>query len=138
VEATNKKIYVLDSWPVLEWIQEKEPAASLFGNLLESSLGAGTELFMGRINYGEILYNCRKYFPGTYDAVLADIQALPIDVLAVDDALVNEAAALKAVYPIAYADCFAAALALRMRVPLVTGDKDFRLIPLLNLIWIGE
>lgn len=138
MEAIDRRIYVLDSWPVLEWIQGKEPAAALFEDLLESSLRRSAELFMSRINYGEILYNCRRYFPANYQEMLANIQALPVDVLAVDDLLVDEAAALKAIYPMAFADCFAAALALRMAVPLVTGDKDFRLISSLDLVWVGE
>ena len=40
--------------------------------------------------------------------------------------LPHEAAKLKERFRIAYADCFAAALALEMNAPLVTGDPDFR------------
>ncbi len=39
-----------------------------------------------------------------------------------------EAAKLKGRFRIAYADWFAAALALEMNAPLVTGDSDFRRI----------
>jgi predicted nucleic acid-binding protein len=49
-----------------------------------------------------------------------------------------DAALLKGKYPIAYADAFAAALALKHRCALVTGDPDFRVIPDLELNWIGR
>jgi len=40
--------------------------------------------------------------------------------------LTIEAAKLKAKYPVAYADCFAAALALKKNIKLVTGDPEFK------------
>jgi predicted nucleic acid-binding protein len=49
-----------------------------------------------------------------------------------------EAALLKAKYPIAYADAFAAALAQKYGCPLLTGDPEFRAIPDLELDWIGR
>jgi predicted nucleic acid-binding protein len=46
--------------------------------------------------------------------------------------------AAEGLHPIAYADAFAAALGLKHRCPLVTGDPEFRSIPELELDWIGR
>jgi hypothetical protein len=46
----------------------------------------------------------------------------------------------KARYPIAYADAFAAALALELQAPLLTGDPDFQLLErdgALSIEWIA-
>ena len=63
-----------------------------------------------------------------------------VDDALVDDALVDEAADLKSRYPIAYANAFAAVPAMRLGVPLVTGDREFRRLEadgLLSLRWVG-
>lgn len=47
------------------------------------------------------------------------------------------AARLKAIFPLAYADTFAAALAQRGGVPVVTGDPEFkRLAGVVSVIWL--
>lgn len=58
-----------------------------------------------------------------------------IEVPAKDD--IWDAAILKSRFPIAYADAFAAALALKHRCPLVTGDPEFRRVHDLELDWTG-
>ena len=58
-----------------------------------------------------------------------------IEVPTADD--IWDAALLKGQYPIAYADAFAAALALKHRCPLLTGDSELRSIADLELDWIG-
>src|SRR5438067_2295242 len=51
--------------------------------------------------------------------------------------LTKEAARLKSKYPVAYADCFAAALAKREGGRLVTGDPEFRRLDKeISVIWI--
>ena len=49
-----------------------------------------------------------------------------------------EATRLKACHPISYADCFAAALAIRVHAPIVTGDPDFRKLgKAVAVDWLG-
>jgi uncharacterized protein len=48
-----------------------------------------------------------------------------------------KAATLKARFPIAYADAFAAALAQKHDCPLVTGDREFRSVDRLEVDWIS-
>ena len=132
------KTRVLDSWPVLEWIKEKQPVTDIVDNVLaEAALGT-MQLFMSAINVGEVYYFVRKY----QDEKLAEVWrqssgTLPItiEVPTFDD--IWDAALLKGKYPIAYADAFAAALAQKHRYPLLTGDPDFRRVPNLELDWIG-
>ncbi|MGA2737670.1 MAG: PIN domain-containing protein [Bryobacteraceae bacterium] len=48
------------------------------------------------------------------------------------------AALLKGLFPISYADAFAAALARKHNCRLVTGDPEFRFVDRLELDWIGR
>ena len=65
------------------------------------------------------------------------LPSLPITV--VDNSLedVIEAARLKAVHALPFADCFAAAMAIRERAALVTGDPDFKKLgEALEIDWV--
>ena len=94
---------------------------------------------MSAINAGEVYYSLRKlYLQELAESWRQSSGVFPatIDVPSADD--IWEAASLKAQYPIACADAFAAALAKKHRCPLVTGDPDFRVIPDLELDWVGK
>lgn len=136
-EPGRTDTHILDSWPVMEWLQEREPATLRFDDLLERALRGQVRLIMSRINFGEILYSCWKLPDVDASRLLADVEALPIDIISVDDDLVIEAARLKVICSASYADCFAAAL----DSPVVTGDKEFRDLarvqPKLLLSWVG-
>ena len=133
--------YVIDSWPILEWLLDKPLAASRFERFLDQAIDADDRLIMSRINYGEVIYSLAKPVANTRaQALPMDMQSLPITILSVDDGLVDEAAALKARYPLSYADCFAAALAIREGGAVVTRDLEFlklRDLGVLTLEWMG-
>jgi predicted nucleic acid-binding protein len=133
---------VVDSWPVMEWIKRREPARTHFNQLIDDAVKGLSAIEMSRINYGEVICTIRKA-PDLLDReeALHNFLSAPIKVHSVDDALVDEAAELKSKYPFAYADAFAAALAIRLGVPLVTGDPEFRALQLdglLALQWVGR
>lgn len=133
-------LLVLDSWPVLEWLKGRQPVAVMFRLLIEEAFAGTKVLAMSRINYGEVLYSVRKDIPAPLvDDALRAFHEIPVQFHSVDDAIVEEAAAIKARYAISYADAFAAALALRLGAPVLTGDKEFRLLgPLgVQLHWVG-
>ncbi|HVG27494.1 MAG TPA: type II toxin-antitoxin system VapC family toxin [Acidobacteriaceae bacterium] len=120
---------VLDSWPILEWLKGRQPSTRNFRQILDAVFSGETELAMSRINYGEVLYSIRKDFPPErIEAAHRAFLELPIRYISVDDAMVDEAAALKAVYTCSYADCFAVALAIRSDAPPVTGDKELLML----------
>jgi len=133
---------LLDAWPIMEWIQGKEPAASGFAALIESAILGETRLSMSRINHGEVVYLIRKNFsPELAAKFLNAFSNLPIVLLSVSDRLIDAAVEFKSNYRISFADAFAAAQAVELSVPLLTGDPDF--LPLisdggpLRLHWIG-
>ena len=133
---------IVDSWPVLEFLYRHEPARSRIVAIFEAAEHGEASLVVSRITYGEIVYNFigkrrRGEIPSSWQLDIAD---LPWTVASVDDALVDEAAELKSRYPISYADCFVAALAIRHNAPVITGDPDFLNLQergLLAVHWLG-
>lgn len=95
---------------------------------------------MSRMNYGEVVYSVRKDFPAErLEQILKAFREIPIHFYSVDDALVDEAAALKSLHAISYADAFAAALAMRLNLPLLTGDRELLVLRQMGLSihWLG-
>ena len=133
------KIRVLDSWAILEWISGRQPATDVVAKLLAESEAGTARLYMSAINVGEVYYFLRKqHSEALAESWRESSRTLPatIEVPTADE--IWDAALLKARYPIAYADAFAAALAQKYRCPLLTGDPDFRSVPDLELDWIGR
>ena len=133
------KTRVLDSWAILEWISGRQPASDAVARLFAGSEAGTARLFMSAINVGEVFYSLRKqHSEKLSEWWRASSRTLPlsIEVPTADD--IGDAALLKARYPVAYADAFAAALAQKHRCPLVTGDPELRSIDDLELDWIGR
>jgi ribonuclease VapC len=133
------KIRVLDTWPILEWMNLRQPSTDAVEKLFDESLAGSARLFMSAINAGEVYYFLRK----THSERIAESWressgTLPITIEVPTADEIWDAALLKGKYPIAYADAFAAALAEKYRCPLLTGDLDFRRLPNLELDWIGR
>jgi uncharacterized protein len=133
------KTRVLDSWPILEWIKGRQPATDAVAKLLAESESGEARVFFSAINVGEVYYFLRKQHSEELAESWRELsRTLPatVEVPTGDD--IWDAALLRARYPIAYADAFAAALAQKYRCPLVTGDPEFRSIVGLELEWIGR
>lgn len=134
---------VLDAWPVLEWLKQKEPALTKFNWLIEEAEAMRLRFSISRINLGEIIYSIHKEPAWSDDKkhrALAVISGLDLDVVSVSDQLVDDAVALKSRYRISYADAFAAALSMELRLPLATGDHELRALErdgLIQLHWLG-
>lgn len=133
------KTRVLDTWPILEWMNGRQPATDAVEKLFDESLAGSARLFMSAINAGEVYYFLRKKHSERIAESWRELSATvpaTIEVPTADE--IWDVALLKGQYPIAYADAFAAALAQKYRCPLVTGDPEFRSIPDLELDWIGR
>jgi len=116
----------------------RQPATDAVDNLLDESGEGNTRLFMSAINVGEVYYFVRKNQGETLaESWRQSAGTLPITIEVPTADEIWDAALLKARYPIAYADAFAAALAQKYRCPLLTGDPDFRSVSDLELDWIG-
>jgi predicted nucleic acid-binding protein len=93
---------------------------------------------MSAINVGEVYYFLKKHQTGALaDSWRECSRTLPATIEAPSADDIWSAASLKARFPIAYADAFAAALAQKYNCPLVTGDPEFRRVDQLELDWIG-
>ena len=119
---------VLDSWALIAFFED-EAAAEAVEKLLQQAANEKHKLLMSVVNWGEVYYNTmREVSPEAAEQKAREIATLPIDIVGVSDDLhlVREAAILKATKKMAYADCFAAALAKLRNAELITGDPEFR------------
>lgn len=133
---------VLDSWAVLAWLQD-EPAASRVQRYLDEAAEGTLALHLSAVNAGEVFYQLvragRTREAGVFWNSAARRQ-MPLRLAAVTLPRVRRAAALKARYPLAYADAFAVALAAERGWPLATGDPEIRRPAadgLITLEWLG-
>ncbi len=119
------KKYVMDSFAMIAFFED-EPGADRVAEILDALMEQKAKGFMSVINWGEIYYNTmREQGVEEAEEVLTQFNKYPIQLVEADKNLTYEAAKLKAMYTIAYADCFAAALSSRLKASLVTGDPEF-------------
>jgi predicted nucleic acid-binding protein len=92
------------------------------------------------VNYGEVYYiTMRECGREKADEIERIVRTLPIEIVEADWSLTREAARMKAVHKMSYADCFAAALAKIRRGEVVTGDREFEAIEdEIRVEWISE
>jgi predicted nucleic acid-binding protein len=103
------------------------------------STSGHARLLISAINIGEVYSFLRKHHSASLAAAWREASlAMPasVEVPALDD--IWQAATLKALYPISYADAFAAALAQKHNCPLLTGDPEFRRVENLALDWLPQ
>ena len=119
---------VLDSWALMAFLHD-EPAAEEVEKLLVKAAEDKHKLLLCVVNWGEIYYSiARAEGEAVAGQKAADLATLAIELVGVGDdlQLVREAAELKASKKMAYADCFAAALAKLRSAEVVTGDPEFK------------
>lgn len=130
---------VLDSWAILEWINGGKPADTFVAALLAEGEGGKAQLLMSALNAGEVYYFLRKdRGPALADSWRESSGTLPITIKVPMIEDIWNAASPKALFPISYADAFAAALSRKYNCLLVTGDPEFQLVDQLELDWIGR
>ncbi|MGB9873246.1 MAG: type II toxin-antitoxin system VapC family toxin [Anaerolineae bacterium] len=126
----------------MAWLQN-EPGADLVEDALEQAAREDNfRCFLSAINLGEVYYRLlRLRGADEADAFWEEARKgiLPVTLVAPTLTRIRQAARLKASYPIAYADAFAAQLAQEKRVPLLTGDPELKVLEeakVLRLIWL--
>ncbi|MGP8245789.1 MAG: PIN domain-containing protein [Bryobacteraceae bacterium] len=123
----------------MEWIAGRHPAGDALAALLTEAEAGGARLLMSAANVGEVYYFLRKHHSQELsESWRESSQTLPVTIEVPTAGDIWAAAELKARYPIASADAFAAALAQKYKCPLVTGDPELRLVEGLELDWIGS
>ena len=128
---------VLDSWALLCYL-EQEPGFEKIIELFEKAAESSKPLLMCIVNWGEVYYQVARRF-GEQKAQEIEhlIQTLQIKLIEADKELTREAARLKAIKRMAYADCFAVALARLKKAELYTGDPEFKVVEKdIKVIWL--
>lgn len=132
-----KKKSLLDSFAVLAWIQD-ERGSQFVEDLLYRARDNEEDVILSIINIGEIYYRCARVRDLSFaEDILERLKLLPVKIYPCPNDLVMAAAEIKAQYPIAYADAFAAATAKRENARIITGDPDFKKIQhLVDIYWL--
>jgi predicted nucleic acid-binding protein len=133
----------LDAYAILCWLQDEPGAELVERHLTAGARDLGSRCPMSVINLGEVFYRLgRTRGLAEAEAFWEDVRRgeVPVRVVESTRKRVREAAALKARYPIAYADAFAIQLALERGLPLLTGDPEIKSVEgkePLELHWLG-
>ena len=130
-------VKVLDSWALLCYL-EQEPGYEKIIELFEKGVESSKPLLMCIVNWGEVYYQVARRF-GDQKALEIEqlIQTLPITLVEANKELTREAARIKATKKMAYADCFAVALARLKKAELYTGDPEFRAVEKeVKVVWL--
>jgi predicted nucleic acid-binding protein len=132
------KVHVLDANALYRFLIGG-PGADTVNRLFKEARDSDQSLRMSVVNWGEVYYTIAKVegFADT-ERIMERVKLLPLSILDADESVTTSAARLKAARGLPYADCFAAATALKGGV-LVTSDvKDFKKIPELQLLPLPE
>jgi PIN domain nuclease of toxin-antitoxin system len=117
--ADRSRVFCLDSWAVLRFLEGASTAARRVRQVLRSGRPV-----MSWVNLGEVYYTIHRT-AGVAEAESTLTLLRPM--LALDSATperVLAAARIKAVHPLAYGDAFAIATAVAFKAVLLTGDPE--------------
>jgi predicted nucleic acid-binding protein len=138
---TNCK--VVDAWALLAWVRDEGSAAMRVRDCLLGAAEGDFQLLMSWINAGEVYYMlARKHNAKAANDFLRRLPSLPIRLMLPDEEMIMEAAKLKSLHRLSYADAFAVALAVREDAAVITGDPEIRDLSIstsgrVKVEWIG-
>ena len=128
---------VMDSWAIVAFFMD-EPAAQQIENIIFEAQDKNISILITSVNLGEVWYSiARAHTDDIANLVIQRTLSLGINIVPVGWDLAYQAAKLKAIGNISYADCFAASLALRESAELYTGDREFTVLEdKINIHWL--
>ena len=128
---------VLDSWALLAYL-EQEPGYEKIIELFERAVESSRPLLMCIVNWGEVYYQvARRFGEQKAQEIEKLVQTLPITLVEANKELTREAARVKATKRMAYADCFAVALARLKKAEIYTGDREFKAVEKeVKVVWL--
>lgn len=131
------EVVVLDSWAIIAMLN-REPCWESVRDTCYQAEHAGIRLPMCTVNWCEVLYSVPRTLRGVNPEDIAELlRGLPIAYIDATEELSSWAAVLKCEYSISLGDAYAAALAMALDVPLLTGDLEFRALePELVVRWL--
>jgi len=119
---------VLDSYAVLAFLFQEEGSKAVL-DLFEWAVENRERHLITAVNWAEVCYIVqRKAGRARWPEVSESLARLPLEVVATHRELAERAAYFKVKGAISLADCFAAALAQELGLPLYTGDPEFRVV----------
>ena len=132
------QIMILDSWGLVAFFEDEQPAAGHLEKILIKAQGADMDLLISAVNLGEVWYSlARAYSDKKADQVIEEIGSLGIQTGPADWEIAHEAAIFKVQGNVAFADCFALALAKMYDTEVVTGDPEFKQFEkLVSIHWL--
>lgn len=133
----------LDAYAILAWLQN-ETGADEVENCFQRAISSPEFFcFLSTINLGEVYFRLVRA-RGTEEADSfwkdANRGSLPVTLVEPTKNRIKEAARIKALYPVACADAFAAQLAREKNIPVITGDPEMKLLEdkkIIAVTWIG-
>ena len=133
-----KAVYAIDAQPVVAFIK-REPHWQRIGDAFKAATNGDVTLRLTTVNAGEVIMAAERDFGAIVaQRTLESIQQWTT-IVDVDLELTARASWFKLRGGISYADCFAAALAHRDGVPLITGDPEFRRVEdVVRIAWLDS
>lgn len=128
---------MLDSYAVLAYLFG-EPGDSVVADVLEKAASSSRKALIAAPNWAEVCYQVeRKIGSRRWASTREKLLALPIEIVPADQAAAEAAGAIKASKKMSLADCFAAALAARVKGDLLTGDPEFLEVEgSIKIVWL--
>ena len=119
---------VLDSFALLVFLF-KERGHQKVVDVFEQAAERDEAALIAAPNWAEVRYIVqRKIGVKRWSEVRSTILALPLEIVAADQALAEAAGAVKAAKKMSLADCFAVALAQQNGAAVYTGDPEFKAV----------
>jgi predicted nucleic acid-binding protein len=117
--AGRSRVYCLDSWAVLRFLEGSSPAARRVRQVMRTG-----RPIMSWINLGEVYYTIHRAAGAAEAESMLPLLRPMLTLDAVTPERVLAAARIKAVHPLAYGDAFAIATAAAHNAILLTGDPE--------------
>jgi predicted nucleic acid-binding protein len=123
-------VAVLDAWATLAFLRAEEPGSTAMRRYLRRAQSGNLRLLLNLVNLGEVFYRLLQLTSEAQaEERLAQVKALPIDLVPIRESLVLEAAWIKSRQPRSYADAFAVATGRLENAPVLTGDPQILALP---------
>jgi ribonuclease VapC len=131
-------VFVIDAQPIVGAIRQ-EAIQPIVERILADSVGGRIRLRLTAVNAGEVVYGVERALgAASGHRALAQVQHWT-EIVTVDLELAARAGWIKLRGGLSYADCFAAALAHRDGIPVITGDPEFRRVEdLIEIAWLDS